>query len=186
MNDQTAKQSARKAEEAKSDAAVQPKPEAGANHGGGTAEPGPAPARVLPSLTMDRFGLKESRNPGFWHGAPSEVIVEDLLQPSYWANFAGTLRRNATIEVHWDNSSQFAELYVLDLGRNWVSVALMRHVKLERAAAPPDIDKYVVGYNGAVDQWRIVNVVNRSVLRAGFATEQDAQRFLAEHKKKLG
>lgn len=153
----------------------------------GTAGDKPeAPARVLPSLTMDRFGLKESRDPGFWHGAPSEVIVEDLLQPSYWANFAGNMRRSATIQVHWDDSSQFAELYVLDLGRNWVSVALMRHVVLERPVPPPNVDSYVVGYNGPVEQWRIVNTVNRSVLKAGFATEQEAQRFLAEHKRKLG
>lgn len=155
----------------------------------GAADPAAAEApvkRALPSLTMDRFGLKESKNSGFWHGAPSDATIEDLLQPSYWANFAGRMRRNSTIEVHWDDSSQFAELYVLDYGRNWVGVALLRHVVLERGAAVPNTDSFAIGYNGAVDLWRIVNTSNRSVLKAGFATETDAHRFLSEHKKKLG
>ena len=151
-----------------------------------TADAAAPAVRQLPSLTMDRFSLKESRNPGFHHTAPASVILEDLLQPAYWTNYAGRMQRNSTIEVHWDDSSQFAELYVLDVGRNWASVAPMRHVKLEAAAAAPKLDQFVVSYNGPVDRFRIVNVGTRTVLKAGFATEVDAQRFLAEHRKKLG
>jgi hypothetical protein len=154
----------------------------------------PAPvARPLPlplaQLTMDRFGLLESFNPGFYHCAPKGVTIEQLLDPSYWCNYAGRLGtrgRNTTIQVHWDDSSQFAELYVFNYGRNWVSVGLLRHCPDLRPGAPaPKAERFFVHHNGPVEQHRIVNLDTNTVLRSGFATEIDAQRFLAEHLKKL-
>lgn len=137
------------------------------------------------TLGMDTFQLKESKNPGYWHCAPDHAAIDDLLQPDYWANFTGKMRRNSTIEVHWADSSQFAELYILDFGRNWASVALIRHIRLERTIAPPKVDQFQIGHHGPVDQWRIANLSNGSVLKAGFATEEDARKFLAEHLKKF-
>lgn len=163
------------------------------------AAPAPPPAPVvaveapkpigLPLLTMDTFQLKESRNPGWWHCAPIGTSIEQILTPGYWANFAGKMQRQGrqcTIEVHWADASQFAELYVVEAGRNWARVALMRHIKIECVAPPPDTNKFAVGWGGPVDQFRVTNLLNNTVLKAGFPSEVDAQRFLAEHLKKLG
>lgn len=143
--------------------------------------------RRVPTLTMDRFHLKDGKNPGLWLCVPKDTHVEDLLVPEFWANFAasGKIQPCFTVEVHWDDRSQFAELYVLNHGRNWASMSLMRHVPLSGAVRQSEGEHFRVEYNGPVEQHRIINLKTGTVLRSGFGTKLEADRFLADHLRKL-
>ena len=133
----------------------------------------------------DRWQLKEHRNPGHWVCVQSGVTVEQLLDPGFWANVARHLQARSTIEVHWDDASQFAELYVVDSGRNWASVAVLRHHKIRRPQLKQLAEHYEVAFNGPVDRFRILRLSDREVIKAGFATEAQAHLFLADYKRKL-
>lgn len=133
----------------------------------------------------NRFQLKEHNNPGFWICVPHGTTVDDLLDPGFWANVARNVRRNTTIEVHWDDSSRFAEVYVVDSGRNWASVSLLREHVLAKAKQPVRKSNYQIAFNGPVDKFRITRLSDNSVIRAGFATERDAHLYLEDYLRKL-
>jgi hypothetical protein len=144
------------------------------------------PARPAPiPLGEDRWKLKEHQNPGGWICVPHGTTVEDLHQPVFWANVARHLRPSGTVEVHWDDASQFAEFYVLSAGRNWASVSLLRHVKLEKPVLPQQAHQFGIAFNGPVDKFRVTRLTDGAVIRAGFASEADARKFLEEHLRKL-
>jgi hypothetical protein len=145
-------------------------------------------AKLAPAVPLGetRWDLKEQRNPGYWICVPVGTTVEQLFEPQFWANVARHLRPSSTIEVHWDDASQFAELYVLDAGRNWASVDVLRHKKeLKRPELKHLADEYDVGFNGPVERFRIVRRSDRAVIKSGFATEGEARQFLAEYKRKM-
>jgi hypothetical protein len=139
---------------------------------------------VAPPFTEDRWQLKEHRNQGHWICVSPATTPDDLMRPEFWANVARHLHRADTVEVHWDDASQFAELYVLDAGRNWASVDILRHKSLKRPLLK-DQEQYDVGFNGPVDKFRITRRSDRQVIKAGFATEADALKYLSEHKRKM-
>jgi hypothetical protein len=141
--------------------------------------PAPAP------LSEDRWGLLESRNPGFWSCVPHAVTIDHLQEPSYWANVARHMRPCTTFQVHWDDSSQFAEFYCLAAGRNWASVSLLRHHKLDKPVIPQAANRYGVAFNGPVDKFRITRLNDGAVIRAGFPSETEARKFLDEYVRKL-
>lgn len=163
---------------------------AAAGEGGKGAKPpkkGAGAVELVPAppIGEDRWQLKEHRNPGHWICVPVGTTLEQLLVTGFWANVARHLSARTTIEVHWDDASQFAELYVLDCGRNWASVDVLRHKEQLRRPQSLEQEEYQVSFNGPVDKWRIVRISDRQPIKAGFATEGDAYRYLAEYKRRL-
>lgn len=145
----------------------------------------PEIARAVLALKEDRWQLKEHRNPGHWICVPAGVTVEDLMQPAFWANVARKLKPSSTIEVHWDDASQFAEVYCVSAGRNWASVSLLRHQKLERAALPQQASQYAISFNGPIDKFRVARLNDNAVIRAGFGTEMEARQWLDQYLQRL-
>lgn len=139
---------------------------------------------VVP-LSEDRWQLKEHRNPGHWICVAPGTKPDDLLQPAFWANVAKKLAPNTTVEVHWDDASQFAEVYVLASGRNWASVSLLRHQALAKPALPQSAAQYGVAFNGPVDKFRVTRLVDNAVIRAGFANEREARNWLDDYVRKV-
>lgn len=153
-------------------------------------EPAAAPlpaeiARAVLALKEDRWQLKEHRNPGHWICVPAGVTIEDVLQPAFWANVARKLKPFNTIEVHWDDAGQFAEVYCVSAGRNWASVSLLRHVKLDRAVLPQQASQYQITFNGPVDRFRIMRLTDNAVIRAGFQSELEARQWLEQYLRNL-
>lgn len=142
-------------------------------------------AAIVTALGADRWRQKEFENPGHCIYVPYGTSIDDVRAPSFWANVAGKLRPGNTVEVHWDDFGQFAEFYVRSAGRNWASVALLRHVELEAAAAPQAKEQYGVAYNGVVDKFRITRMSDNAVIKAGFASELQARSWLEEYRRKL-
>lgn len=142
------------------------------------------PAAPPPPLSEDRWALKEYRNPGHWINVAATTTLENLLEPVYWANVARHMKPCQTIEVHWDDRSQYAELYILDADRNWASVDVLFH-KTFKHVQRKSTEEYEVQFNGPTDLFRVLRKSDRGLIKAGFATEAAALKFLAEHKRKL-
>lgn len=141
--------------------------------------------RAVVPLAENRMRLKEFQNPGFWICVPVGTEVQDLLQPSLWANIARTLKPTSLVEVHWDDATWFAEVYVLSCGRNWASVSILRAHRLEKPSLPQEAARYGVSYNGPVDRFRVTRFGDGAVMQGGFSSELDARKWLAEYLTKL-
>lgn len=144
----------------------------------------PVPFYVIPEGN-GRWGLKESNNPGFWSCVVHGCLPEDLLEPSCWANVARYLRPCQLVEVHWDDRSHLAEYYVLDCGRNWANVDIWQSKRFRAAVRPHQATQYGIAFNGPVDKFRITRLNDGAVIKAGFASENDARKFLEEYLRKL-
>jgi hypothetical protein len=153
------------------------------------APPSPPQGAVPPApfvpLRPDRWQLREHRNPGHWICVEPGTTLEQLLEPAFWANVARHLRPNVTVEVHWDDSSQFAELYVTSAGRNWAAVSLLRHHELARHAPVSQEAQFKVAWMGPVDKFAVIRLKDSAKIKAGFATEALAQAFLGQYLQQL-
>jgi hypothetical protein len=144
------------------------------------------PKRTVKPLGIDAFGWKEHRNPGHWACVEFGTPLEDVLEPAFWANVASKMSCNHTIEVHWPDGNQYAELYVRACGRNWADVWLMRHCQADKAAyAPSKRNQLVVAWAGPVDKFRVTRTGDNAVIMAGFQSEADAHRWRDEYLRKL-
>jgi hypothetical protein len=63
------------------------------------------------------------------HGTP----VEALLDPAYWAHVSAKLRRGDIITALAEDDSYFAELLVLNVGKLFAKVVLIRRVEITAA-----------------------------------------------------
>jgi hypothetical protein len=153
-----------------------------------TAEKSKPDMTDLPPIPQNRFGLKESHNPGYWVCLPHGYTVEHLKQAHMWANIAGTgsLRSHSTVEVFCDDHSEYALIYIFESGRNWASTKILQHVKLGDHERPSAQIRFSIMDRGPVDRFCLVNATTNEIVKSGFTTELDALRFKAEHERKIG
>lgn len=116
------------------------------------------------------------------------VKFEELANPAYWAHVAARLRIGDRIEVMPEDGSYFAELIVQDAGKQFAKVAVLRHVKLEAIEVRgEDLSaEYEVKWMGPAKKWRVMRRKDRSELRDGFATSDDATQWLRQHVRTVG
>lgn len=117
---------------------------------------------------------------------------EDILKPEYWAHVAQSLRPWARIEVRAEDGSYFAELLVVNCGRLWAKVAVLRKVDLgdmasEAVPANPDPSFSVMwrGPHAKHAVMRLGKAGGKEVLREGFETKDEAATWMADHIKAL-
>lgn len=145
----------------------------------------PEHAPVFVPFSLDRWQLKEYMNQEGHVTVPAGTTPAQLTDRNSWAHMARKFRRCSTVQVHWDDVSQFAMLYVLDCGNNWASMCIIMHTMLSAADVPPQSTDYDVQFNGPKDQWRVMRKADRVVMRAGFATEREANNWRDEHVRRL-
>jgi hypothetical protein len=142
-------------------------------------------------LAENRWSLREFRDPGHHvvleRGTPYEAVFE----PSFWANIAtkAKLQPGQSVRVVNDELTLFADLVVLDCGRNWATMAEYYKRTLDELvrSRPPlrEQQRHAVGFAGPIDKWRIVRADNQ-VIRAGFESENAAQAYLSDYLRRLG
>lgn len=121
---------------------------------------------------------------------PEGTTVEDLLKPEAWAHVAHELATGSRIEVVPESGEWFAELYVVEAKRQWAKVVLLRKVDLapllvQGESAPQDTEEFYAKWSGPISKFRVHRKKDKEVIRADFATAEDANLWIAEHKKSL-
>lgn len=142
-------------------------------------------------LAIDRCFLREHKDPGIWICLERGTPYDKVFEPSFWANVALAKRfePGQTITVRNDEMTVFAELIILDCGRNWATVAEYSRKTLDELtkSRPPlkQQPRHKVEHAGPVEKWRIVRDDNQ-VIRSRFDSEAQAQTYLNEYLRRLG
>lgn len=140
-------------------------------------------------LQPARFHMAEHQRMLYVVQADIGTELADLLNPGYWANFAGRLRPWDRIEVRADDGSWYAEVMVLDCSRNWAKVHVLRHERLtdgktsqiqtERLAAVQAVLATHEVIHRGPRGWSVVRRNDRAVIQEGLNSKEDATDWLA-------
>tara|TARA_R110000868_G_scaffold411755_1_gene708898 strand:- start:17797 stop:18267 length:471 start_codon:yes stop_codon:yes gene_type:complete len=113
---------------------------------------------------------------------------EDLLIPEYWAHVAASLHPWDRVEVVANDGSWWAELMVLDCGRNYARMAIMRDFDLSGKTnqAPLDMKAYTVKHRGPHSKWSVIRISDGAVVHEGSEKQDMADAWLKNHLIALG
>jgi hypothetical protein len=107
--------------------------------------------------------------------APAGVSIEMICTPSFWCNVAPQLRVADTIDVHSDGRDFYAKLYVREVGRARVSVALIQQVEFGELETVNELASHRVKYGGPHSKWAVERVSDRKIMKDGCDTREDAE-----------
>lgn len=148
------------------------------------------PGRLAKPLPENRWSLREFRDPGHYvvleRGTPYEAVFE----PSFWASIAAKAKfqPGQSLRVVNDELTIFADLVVLDCGRNWATMAEFQKRTLDELvkSRPPlkQQQRHKVEYAGPIDKYRIIRDDNQ-VIKAGFESDHQANDHLRDYLRRL-
>lgn len=128
---------------------------------------------------------------GFVHAPAEGVSVDDLMEPGYWSAVAGKLGFGDHMEVLPKNGAYQVELIVLDVGKTWAKMGLLRSTMFNKkanttqVANTPDtpVEKSAGGtyvkWSSPHTKFRVHDEKTKEVLKDGFLTA-DAAKAWAE------
>jgi hypothetical protein len=136
-------------------------------------------------LQFARFQQAVSKH-NTWSATPDiGTTFEDVLQPDYWAHIATRFRPTDLIEVHPEDGSYFAVLYVRQSDRLWAKVAVVQHVQFEQPAEAREDNEFTVKHNGRFHKWIVLRNSDREILAKELETRADAERWIDDYRRKV-
>lgn len=153
-----------------------------------------APFRTAP-LAEGRCFLREHKDPGIWVCVERGTPYEALFDPTFWSSVARSKRfqPGQTIYAQNDETSWFAELKIVECGASWArvvewnyqTVAEMAEKHAGRAGGGDARSQHRVEWGGAIDKFRILRLSDKTVIRTGFDTDLEANRYLDDHLRRV-
>ena len=144
----------------------------------------PDKARVQ-GLSMDRFEGAEFMRQVFVARPKPGTPFESVLDPAYWAHNASKLRLRDRIEIEPEDNAYFAELRVIDCGRTWAKVLVLRHIDLnapaEKAEEAAD-ESFIVKFRGP-KKWSVVRESDKAIMVEGLGSEAEAGAWLEQNRE---
>lgn len=138
------------------------------------------------SLNAARFkGAQYARN--LWCAIPEHgQTLDAMLAPIYWAHVAAQMTPGDKIEVRAEDGTWYAELYVVDRGRNWARVAPIFRVDLvaDLGETPVEAAEYAVRWRGPHARFSVVRLKDGAVVKEGMLKDE-AERYLRSHVKAM-
>lgn len=135
----------------------------------------------LPLLRESRVKLAEYARQRH-HVVPEEgTKFEDILKEEYWAAVAYMFKPCDIIEVHAEEGSYYAELYVRASGRNWAKVAVLNKTALEPIEAQVTRPEFEVLWKGPARRFSAIRVSDGEILKDGFETREQAVDYIKDH-----
>ena len=120
------------------------------------------------------------------HVVPEDgTKIEDILREEYWSMVAYKFKPCDIIEVHSEDGSYFAELYVRAVGKNWVKVALLRKVELEPAQKAMDAPEYEATWKGPHRKFSAIRTSDNQIIQDGFDSREQAIDYIKNHMKAM-
>lgn len=148
-----------------------------------TPKPATRPVRTCPNgHTVFQQALHvESR---FMVQIPPNDTLEDICKPSYWAHHAARATPKALLTCIDEHNRWEADLRVLEAGRTFLRVAVVRHVEYDvKTLGDADLEKlrskYTIESNGQ-NGWRVIDP-ERNVIVSGKISRADAEAALNAH-----
>jgi hypothetical protein len=122
------------------------------------------------------------------HGVLVEAGTEPgaILQPSFWGNVAGRLRPLDRIEVMDDAGAWLCVLLVRAVGPAEAVVAELWRREFAPAAmleqAPAAFEVRWVGHR---NRWAVLRAADKSIVREGLQSREEAEEYIRSHVKAL-
>lgn len=139
----------------------------------------------LPLLRESRVKLAEYARQRH-HVVPEEgTKFEDLQKEEYWAAVAYMFKPCDIIEVHAEDGSYYAELYIRACGRNWAKVAVLNKTALEPVEAKVTRPEFETAWKGPARKFGVVRVSDGEIIKDGFDTREQAADYIKGHVKAL-
>lgn len=108
--------------------------------------------------------------------------VEDLLEPNCWSNVANRLHRGDKVEVVTQDLSLYAEFIVQVAARTYARLALLKSYNLDKRGSEAPVDQeFYVRWSSPHTKFRIHRTLDKSVIRDGFESADEARAWLAEN-----
>lgn len=117
---------------------------------------------------------------------PPGTSLEDVTEPTYWANHAFRLKPGAVIEVVSEDNALDCDLRVLEVGATYAKVRVLRHfseASAPKKQAPKPDESVTVDYGGKSDRWRVVH--RGEVIKSGLPTEMEAAKAAEEYRSQI-
>ena len=138
-------------------------------------------------LNASRFTSFEYKNKIYKVDAPADHVLEDMLQPNYWAHVARVLRTGDEVIVVSEDNVWRAHFHILNAGDNWANVYCLKFDEMSKIfEMPADADtSYIVEHSGNFHKWRVRKKGEDKALVAQLVTRDEALKWLADYKKTL-
>lgn len=139
----------------------------------------------VPMLRESRLRLAEFARQ-VHHVVPEDgTKFEDILREEFWAMVSHKFKPCDLIEVHAEDGSYFAQLYIRAAGRNWAKVALINRVDLEPAGAAIGSTEYEATWKGPHHKFAVVRLSDSQIIKSGFDTREAAGEYIKSHQKAM-
>lgn len=120
------------------------------------------------------------------HVVPEDgTKFEDVLRDEFWSLVSHKFKPGDLVEVHAEDGSFFAELYVRAAGRNWAKVALLRKVELEPVNLSHGSPEYEATWKGPHRKFSVVRLADNSIIKDGFEAREQAVEYIKSHVKAM-
>ena len=137
----------------------------------------PKPRKAHPS----KFKEAASARNVWHHVLDQNTKYDDLLTPEYWAHVAKTLRPGDKIEVIAEDSSFWAELFVLATANQAAAVVEIRKVALQSVELPDAQAGVKVEWKGPNLKWCVYRTKDNERIQSGIDTRMAAQTAAGEY-----
>jgi hypothetical protein len=140
------------------------------------------PNEVVKRLPASRIALQETKYNCWSAELPINHTVRDILNETYWAHFAKNLKKGDEIRAEAADGSFLVRLYVRATGTNWARVTLIGDVsKLSSDRLGADDENFDVEFPDEATKWCVRRKIDKSIVKQGFPTKDDAETWLAGH-----
>ena len=138
-------------------------------------------------LMPERFGLAEAKRQDFVADVPSDVTLEQVLDPAYWAHTAISMTPGDQIEVRWEDGSRIALLHVVFCERNYARVETIwtKEIKVNIETPSASI-KHRVDWKGPHLKWCVVRVSDSQVISKENSSKELAYQWMQNHERAQG
>lgn len=144
-------------------------------------------ARVLTPLGANGLKVADSVRNVYQITAAADTTPEDLLDPKYWAHVARLLRLGDRIEVLAADTSWYAELRVMEVGRTEALGArlafTLRPVSLSNENVLPALNDFEAKPYGAT--WQVFKIGQPDPVKKDLPDKIAAEKWIAAQRRAM-
>lgn len=141
--------------------------------------------KSTPQLHPSRFALAEHKRNLYFVTPADGTTLEQVLQPVFWSHVAARLRPTDRVEVHAEDGTWFAELYVRDAGHLHATLVPLRVFEFDAAERKATAADHEVHWKGPHHRWAVVRRSDGQLVKTECASREEAQMWLAGNAKTL-
>lgn len=116
--------------------------------------------------------------------------LEEVLEPSYWANVAAKFTQGDKVEILPEDGAYYAEALVVVCSRIHAKLQLLLHKQFheqEKPAAKENKpkDPFEIAFKGPQRRWSVIRTSDLTYVKEGFGDKEAAQKWLEDNLKDL-